>query len=688
MVSPSIRRALTPLVDAGIPRVFTQALSTLVTLALLVFTIVTVAPATPAKADEGLSLRIDTPASVAVTPGQSLSVNFTVTNNTDKAVDVGEIVVTSQLAVLDSLAQVDDWLAAVDGLTQPGRVLAFVRVPELAAGASTTIPATLDVSSLVYGSSWGPRGLAADYKVDNDSVATARTAFIWNVGEAPAPTKLAIIAPVITPASDTAVIAADELETLTGPGGLLSKQLEFVSTHPVSIAVDPRIQASIVALGDQAPASAQEWLKKLTSLTQESFSLAFADADVAGQAQTGAGFVIPSTMNAADSSTTATPSPTPSASTTPSPQAWSPVITGLAWPAANSVVSSDLPLLAASGYSQLILSSANVKTAGNPAAVTTPTGNALVTSDSLSSSLIRAGAATSDADFASAVAASSVFLAAGALDSTTGGAVLAGLDRHVTLTQNYTRYSQALSSLTSLPWVTSTSLAATITSPVTSATIVDQPEAAERLNALSAVMARYAELATFSTITPDPTAFLLPYGQSANAVLSVGWMGEKGWSVAVGEYLHDSYDTLKSVAVVSSSTVNMVGGQANIPISVQNNLTVPVTVVVRAVPTNARLSVAADETITIQPESQGKARIPVKARVGNGSVSINVSLLTESGQPLGAATTIPINVRADWEVWGLGALGLLFVALITAGIIRTIRRRKNVAPAQESDHGA
>jgi hypothetical protein len=156
----------------------------------------------------------------------------------------------------------------------------------------------------------------------------------------------------------------------------------------------------------------------------------------------------------------------------------------------------------------------------------------------------------------------------------------------------------------------------------------------------------------------------------------VGWINNPEWSEAVSESLRESDKVLNSVSIVPSSTINMVGGQANIPISVLNSLLQPVTVKVEADPNNARLIVNGSKEITIQPESQAKAQIPVQAQVSNGSSILSVSMTSIDGVPIGQPVAIPINVRADWETWGLGAVALAFVGLLTAGVIRTLRRRK------------
>ena len=45
---------------------------------------------------------------------------------------------------------------------------------------------------------------------------------------------------------------------------------------------------------------------------------------------------------------------------------------------------------------------------------------------------------------------------------------------------------------------------------------------------------------------------------------------------------------------------------------------------------------------------------------------------------VGSPASISVNVRADWESWGLLGLGILFAGLIVAGVVRTVRRKANV----------
>jgi hypothetical protein len=130
-----------------------------------------------------------------------------------------------------------------------------------------------------------------------------------------------------------------------------------------------------------------------------------------------------------------------------------------------------------------------------------------------------------------------------------------------------------------------------------------------------------------------------------------------------------------------TSNINMVGGQASIPITVVNGHSFDVTLSVHAVPSNPRLTVGEDQLVMIPADSQGTVKIPVAARVGNGDVNLTLSLTSPSGEPVGEAVVVPVSVRADWEGFGLVIMATLFCALVVTGVIRTLRRRRGTNSA-------
>jgi hypothetical protein len=601
-------------------------------------------------------------------PGQNLTVTVSVTNSGSQMLSAGEAIITAPSAAISTVADLDAWFAAEDKDSQPGRFLATADIPEVAAGKTVDVAIELPLSSGRFGGIWGVRGLAVDYQVDGDSVGTARSSFVWTTAVTPEKTAFSGILPIVPPPSTSGLLSSDELTELTGPSGILTRQLDVARGRPVVLGVDPRIVASIEALGDKAPETVLAWLAVLKSLPNESFLLAYADADISVQAQAGSTSLLsPATTDVIIPVVEAVPSATPTPATDPLPTAavFTPTLNNVAWPAANSLIVSDLGIFSSNGLTSAVLSSANVS--GNNLSTGLAGGlPSVVTLNGLSSAL-------DNNDLARAAS----YLAVSSVDETQAGRAFAALPRETFSITGLTKLSATLDSLLVQDWVSSGSLSAGLASASSPLEIVDLPEPSQRISVVSTLLARNGAVSSFSTIAEDPALITNPASRELAAVLSVGWLGSSEWSAAVGQSLRASEKVLNSVSVVTSSTINMVGGQANIPISVHNSLLQPVTVVVNADPNNARLIVKGSEKVTIQPESQTKAQIPVQAQVSNGSSILTVSLQSVDGVPVGEAVAIPINVRADWETWGLGLVALAFVGLLTAGVVRTLKRRNS-----------
>jgi hypothetical protein len=508
-----------------------------------------------------------------------------------------------------------------------------------------------------------------NFLLNDESAATARSSFVWTPSVSTAKAAFTGILAIVPPPSTSGLLTAAEMTELTGPSGILTRQLAVAQGRPVAVGIDPRIISSIEVLGNNAPDGVVAWLQALKALPNESFLLAWADADISAQAQAGSATLLtPSTGDVITPLVLDETSSSPAPTAMPAPVAaplFTPTLNSIAWPAENSVMSSDLGIFSASGLTSAILSSKNVagdimssgQTAGLPS---------VVTLNGLSSALN-----------SNDVSRAASYVAAAAVDESQAGRTFAALPRETFSITGLSKLGQTIDAVLGQSWVSSGTLSSGLTSATSSLEIVDSPESSQRISVVSSLIARNAQVASFATIAEDPSLITSPASRELAAVLSVGWLSNDEWSSAVSESLRSSEKVLTSVSIVTSSTINMVGGQANIPISVLNSLLQPVTVMVNADPNNARLIVQGSEQVTIQPESQAKAQIPVQAQVSNGSSILTVSLQSVDGVPIGEPVAIPINVRADWETWGLGAVALAFVGLLTAGVIRTLRRRKS-----------
>lgn len=642
------------------------------------------------NADNSVRVTIFPTSGAAINEGQDLAITVSLVNNSREATAAGQVVITTGSTVLGDAAALNGWLAKSDGEQQPGRWLGVIDAPALPVGASIDLTASLPLTNALYGSAWGPRGLAADLEVGSDSAGSGRGLLVWATAGETRIAHLVTLLPVVSSASASGLLTADELALLTSPQGILTHQLTIAAGRDVTLAVDPRIIASIDALGDAAPASAAAWLSRLLALPNESFTLAYADADVALQAQAGAAAL--TTAGFSDQSllpveTTPSASPSPSGSASPSPSGipvvtegeWAPSLTGITWPAENTVTSGDMAVLSTNGTQFTLLSSSNVASGANSPAYSSVAGQqTLITNAALSQALRDASSAGSEAQWEESFSLASAYLATTVLNPNTQNVAIAALSRENLGEVSETRLAQTLDRLADLTWVDGGSLGAlTSLTSAPETTVLDMPESEDRVKVAQQIMERHSALANFSTVLATPALLTDATTREELALLSLAWRSSEGWPSAVSDYIQQTSSTLNSIHIVPSSEIQMVGGQVNIPVTVENSLTLPATVLVRATPSNARLTVDADATILVQAQSQGKALVPVKARVGNGSVLLSVSLFSPSGVPISSAVFLPVNVRADWESWGLGGLGVLFAALLITGVVRTVRKRRH-----------
>ncbi|MCS5735384.1 DUF6049 family protein [Herbiconiux daphne] len=608
--------------------------------------------------------------------------------------------------------------------------LVTVATTPLPPGGSHTQQLTVPAADLQL-DAWGVYGVGATLSVDGAVVGAARSTIVYDDGTTPAPpvAGVTVIAPITSLPSSTGLIPAAALEAATNEAGSLTRELDAVVDRPVTLAVDPRIIVSIRALGSTAPASAVAWLERLDAASNPVIPLTFADSDIAGEHQAGAPAVLAPTSFAyaldpanftdvdelIEPTATATPTPTVTASPgaeptpTPAPVAvptleqltdWDYTSTSIAWPRSGSVVADDLPFFAQSGLTTSIVDSAQLVAAsgaGDPvdASVTAGDQNVLVADHSVSLAFQNALAASSDTRRGEALAELSGSLAiaarAGTEASGTDSAgtdaagtdagtdprqVLAVLDRNA---MNLGSIDQALSVMQSLAWATPAPLDSLLaTTPTQVVSVLDAPESAERVAQIANLLGGSQRIDAFSSVLTDPLVLTGESRADLLALLSNSWTpNEGGWNVAVQANLDATATTLASVQVIDGSSINLLANQANLPVTISNELPYPVTVVLHVTPSNGRLVVEkSDVEVTIEASSRKGAQIPVEAGVANGPVTLSFQLLSPTGVLLSTPSPVVVNVSADWETWGTVIVAVLVVALFGFGIVRNILRRR------------
>ncbi|MBH0082055.1 DUF6049 family protein [Salinibacterium sp. SWN167] len=517
---------------------------------------------------------------------------------------------------------------------------------------------------------------------------------------ASAATDVAIIAPLTVPTGSGGLLDADALADYTEPLGLLTRQLDAMAGKPVAIAVDPMIVASIRVLGTSAPASAREWLERLSLIDNEIVPLSYANADItlATQSELGATVEPISFDFALDSSNFAvsdTPAPTPSSTataqaedpdavpsfpTTESLLAWDYEIDGFILPRTDTVVASDLAAFSDSGYSTIVLSSTNVSRESGAGSVTTIDGvTALVADATASSAMDDALGSTLDRDVTAAeTALSQAVLDAGASQTADTGSVLITIDHSLELSS--ARLDAALATMTASPSITMVNLSELASTEATAATINDMPQSESRIGDVSRMFAAAQAERTFFSIAADPESLIAERRLALLDVLgTVETEDSTDWLAEVNNFLVDSRELRTSVTVVEASNFLVLADNGFLPVSVSNNLGQAVTVFITVDPRTGLLAVGDSRVeLTIEPYSQAKGEIPVQS-LSNGVVDVEISLSSSTGLKIGSTTVSEINVQAGWETPLVLAFGALVFVIFAVGFVRSIVRRRKPA---------
>ncbi|MEN2741429.1 DUF6049 family protein [Microbacterium sp. X-17] len=695
--------------------------------------------ASPATASSGpvsvasASVRTATNASVSASltadnggvlaPGQELVASVTVTNPTDAAYTAGSVGLWLDPQPQKSRADLASWLTSTD--TVPGRVdLGTATLPILEPGASVVVRVNVPAAAVPFAgrTTSAVYGIGATVDI-GPAVANARGSVVWNPGDAATRSTVGVVMPIVSPSTGDGLISAQELATYTAPNGVLTRDLDGLQNHAtVTVGIDPMILASIRVLGNTAPASATAWLDRLSALPNDTFSLGYGDADVAGQIQAGLpaplqptalGYALdpknfsptPTAIGEPQTPTStpaATPSPTPTpgtGQTLPTLDrllAWNYTLRGIAWPGDDTLRSADLAPLAAAGLGTVVVSGGNTnadKLDSTPNAPQHSGSSTLAVSDQrLSEALRQAVSAPSDLAWNAAMSKLNAQLQLVSAEGTTPRHLLLALDR--SWPSSGTQLQRTLDALFTSPFAAPSTFPALLSSaPSSELALTDAPESQTRIDSIHLLLQDEKSIDEFATILSDPTTLTGQTRAQLLTLLAVSWQNPRSdWTNAVSGSRQATVKTLHAVHILPTENVNLVSAQGSIPFTVSNELsTEAVTVVLSASPSNSRLEIDAPTTKTIPQDSRATMLVPVKAKVGNGQVILSLQLYSPTGVPIGDPSSVTVDVHADWE--GIGALifGGLLVLLFGFGIVRNILRRRDQrrkGEGREDEEGA
>lgn len=665
---------------------------------------------TNAEQSDTLSVELVPRASGILRPGSDLTVSVTLSNRSDDTVAAG----TARLylgrdAVKDHLA-LARWISEETTADASGARIAEVPTPTLDSGQSVVLPAiVVPAAALVLDdpAAFGVHELEVRVSFDDRDEVGARSSVTVDPGIGGPAASVATVMPLTVSRETVGLISAEELQQLTEPGGMLARELDQADGRAIALAVDPRIILSIRVLGDSAPDSAVAWLDRLDRVSNVTFALSYADSDVAATSQAGAGILtptpfqldpglFPSTIDTEPStppSASPSPDPTPSASAI-DPEApvlpsldellaWDYTLDDLIWPREMSVVSADLDTFAAAGDETALLTSTNLVSSGTDSApsplASLGTREALISDAAVSALFREAVTATTTSQWESAIARLTGSLAAIAAEGAGPGEsqfTVASLSRDSA--SGAFRLAETLDAISANSWSTAMSLTSALFEAPVPSTLLDTPTEPARLAKFRTLLASESQTASFASILADPTLVTGERRLALLALSSQSWAAtDADWATSIDAYLARSGEIVSSVQVDTTGTITVLADNGDLPISISNTLDFPITVYVTV--TSPRLLLQVRETqvpVTIEANSQKRASIPVRS-LANGEVTISIALTSATGVQVGERAFADVTVRAGWETAATTVLAVLVGLVFIAGIVRTVRRRKN-----------
>jgi hypothetical protein len=526
------------------------------------------------------------------------------------------------------------------------------------------------------------------------------------------PVSVAVIVPLTVPPGTTGLIDSATLAAYTAPDGLLTAQLDAVAGTAAAIGLDPMIPASIRVLGSTAPPEALDWLDRLASVPNETFLLAYADADPAVAAAAGAldlltpssfdqvidpanfgpAVTAPPTAEPQPGSTDGvepTPDPTPTEPTDAGPPplptlddllAWPTTLPTIAWPADTTVTAEAAAALADAGYDDVIVTDDNV-TAVQQALVDLDGVVGVVQHAEVTEALRDATTAVTDLGLQGSLSELGNVIDATAA-AAPGRTLVATLDRY---SEGDTwRIDEVLASLDLRASAQVVTLSEVLEGPIADADLVAPAIDTHLARIAQLVAAERAEVA-FSTVADVPLDLTAPRRLELLALLGVGWTAvELDWDTPATAFLTRSQQIRAGVQVADSTDLFLAGDSANLPLAVTNALPVPVTVYVTVVPDRPLLSVRETHVeVSVAPDSSSPVPVPVQS-IANGDVNVRVTLTSADGATVGSPRFVKVILQAGWETAGTAIFVALVALMFGGGLVRSILKRRKAGSAGDA----
>lgn len=657
----------------------------------------------------GVTVTASATAAGVLRPGEGLRINATVVN--ERSATVNDAVVSVQLASSrsNSAAALDAWFSTGEN-PDPSTHLASSAPIDVAPRSSAAVAIELTPEQIALGDA-GAYQLTVSVAAAGIDLAVSRSAIIWSPDAVTSRVSVGVIAPISVPYTPDGLITAADLEQFTGPAGVLGQRLQSVIGRPVTLATDPMVAASIRTLGTSAPESATQWLTRLSSATNDSFALPYANADATATLQAAGVLPTPSgfefAMDPQDFASDALPDGEidpllPDASELMAvPQSLGPI----AWTRPGTLASGDLAQLRAAGYPTVLLSSADVQGEGIAPVVSIDGGPVVIAHAELSALLDATVDATTETEWNRNASRLLSTLATTALRNG-GRTVVLTLDPPGT-TDLGQRLTPTLELLSTQAWASLSPLTPILEGAASApeATLIEGAQPAERVETVARLLEAEHRDSLIATAAAEPSLLVDERRLALLSVLTGSLAAHpEAWAAASTAFLDRSAALANAVHVAERGQILVLADRTQLPITVQNDLDQVAIVTVQTRALTGGLAIEQQRIeVMIEPQSQRNVQVPVQS-VSNGAVTVVVSLTSAAGISIGEPVSLQVNVQAGWETAGfIGVMALVLLVFIV-GVVRTVLRRRRArreldageqaddvaqtAPGGEADAGA
>ena len=578
--------------------------------------------------------------------------------------------------------------------------------------------------------------------------------FVWR-GASPqsgdgseAKTQLGFIVPLVLPSSVRATPTPAQLDKAVPQFEAL---LDAAAKTRATVAIDPRIVASIRAYGDNASAQSRDFLKRLENMALPSFLLQFADADPAAQSAIGmtellapvnleyltrqGSFPAPDTgtdaaagtdvsTEAGTDSGTAGDSAGADASTDAEAGAATDTGTGAAATAdpeaevaAEVAADGDPEAAPVPTLDELLAWPQEVRPVAWPAEGQVDTATiALLQSSGISDTVLRsdnatleggprASLGTDEALIADAALGDEVRRALAATDDTDRLAAISTASARLAVTAGSPNSGMLIAldrgavadaedpaalieQLSSPGWVEATAVQAL---PEGSATLRAASPLEERRELLRSAAGREADVDRLSVLLQHPGDLTGYQRARLMNLFATRYAGIGSDFTAVAKTYGEYDEQLKSgVQIVSTEHTQLVGTSTRVPVQLRNYLPFDAVVTAEATPISAALTVNERSFPDVAVTADGNARIlvPVLSRVSAGESGLSIVVSDTVGELESDSKLLPLTIRSGIERIGVWVLGALAALLLVFGTLRSVRRRSRKRAAAALDSGA